>query len=72
MEAGGNNSLSGLFTKTRHSPLSAQSGLVKLAEEEALDRMRSHLKAVLRCPSLFEIIFEHMSNRSVETFGPWR
>jgi hypothetical protein len=71
MEAGGTNLLSGFFTKTKDSPLSAQSGLVKLAEE-AMDRMRSHLKAVLRCPSFLEIMFEHMSNQSVETFGPRR
>jgi hypothetical protein len=44
---------------------------VKLAEE-AMDPMRSHLKAVLRCSSLFEIIFEHMSNRSVEKLGSGR
>jgi hypothetical protein len=46
MEAERKHSLSGLFTKTRDSPPSVQFGLVKLAEE-AVDRMREHLKAVL-------------------------
>jgi hypothetical protein len=71
IEAGGTNLLSVLFTKTKDSPLSAQSGLVKLAKR-IMDRMRSHLKPVLRCPSLLEIMFEHISNRSIETFGPGR
>jgi hypothetical protein len=39
MEAEGTNLLSSLSTKTRNSPLSAQFGLVKLADE-AKDQMR--------------------------------